>query len=133
MDETEKNPQDSTETSQTLDDVSLIRPDLRVARKGEASLQVEVVGGPMDGQRCTVRGPSLTIGRSEHSDLSLALDPLISSAHARILHDGKRFWLEDLDSRNGTYVGDRRIRKREPIRGTALFTIGRTCLEFSPR
>jgi pSer/pThr/pTyr-binding forkhead associated (FHA) protein len=96
-------------------------------------MQVEVVGGPMDGLRKTVVGSVLTLGRDEPSDLTLPLDASISTRHARIVREQDHFWLEDLESRNGTYLGDRRIRQRVLIGPGTLFTMGRTIVEFSLR
>ena len=96
-------------------------------------IEIEVVGGPMDGQRSLVRRPVVTIGRSEDNDLALALDTTTSTRHARIIREDDHYWLEDLGSRNGTYLGDERIRKRTLIGPGTLFTVGRTSVEFSPR
>jgi DNA-binding winged helix-turn-helix (wHTH) protein len=48
------------------------------------------------------------IGRSPDALISVA-SPKVSRRHARILVTGERATLEDLGSRNGTYVGDQRI------------------------
>lgn len=96
-------------------------------------IRVEVMGGPMDGHRVTVQGPALSIGRSPDNDLGLALDPMVSSTHARILHEEDRYWLEDLGSRNGTFLGGQQIRERTPIGPGTVFTVGQTALEFTPR
>lgn len=109
------------------------RSALQIKPDGEANLSVEVVGGPMDGARCEVPGPVLTIGRHEGSDLTLPLDPSISGQHARIVREGEHFWLEDLNSRNGTYLGDKRIEERTLIGSGTLLTVGWTILEFSAR
>jgi len=93
---------------------------------------VEVVGGPVDGLRRRSSGPSLTIGRGERNDLRLAHDLLVSTEHARIVKEGEHYWLEDLESRNGIYLGDERIRTRALIGPGTLFTVGKTCLEFMP-
>ena len=87
----------------------------------------------MDGQRTQVRRPVVTLGRSEDNDLALALDTTISTRHARIIREDDHYWLEDLGSRNGTYLGDERIRQRTLIGPGTLFTVGRTSVEFSPR
>lgn len=54
------------------------------------------------------------IGRADEVDLVIQ-DPTVSRAHARVTwrEDGT-FWLEDLDSSNGTYLNGRPIRA-EPI------------------
>jgi len=95
-------------------------------------IQVEVVGGPMDGLVAKVSRTYLTIGRGEMHDISLPLDLMVSSSHACIVREGDHYWLEDLGSRNGTYIGDERIVKRTLIGPGTIFVVGRTCLEFMP-
>ncbi len=97
------------------------------------TMEIEVVGGPMDGLRCTVRGSVVTIGRSESNNLVLALEPTISTRHARIVREANHYWLEDLGSRNGTFLGDERICQRSLIGPGTLFAVGHTRLEFSAR
>ncbi len=53
-------------------------------------------------------GDVLVIGRDESAGVVLA-SPDVSRAHARVERRGDEFWLRDLDSRNGTFVGTRRI------------------------
>lgn len=93
---------------------------------------VEVVSGPMDGQRNRVETPRFTIGREADNHLPLTLDPMVSGHHARIVREGHHFWLEDLASKNGVYLGDRRLSERALIGPGTTFTIGQTELEFMP-
>ena len=74
-----------------------------------------------------------TIGRGAGNTLRLPLDRNVSTRHARIVREGRTHWLEDLGSRNGTYIGDSRIDSRIPIGAGTTFTVGRTELEFMPR
>ena len=53
---------------------------------------------------------SILIGRASRSrnitpDIDLSSDNGISRRHAQLTTDGKRWWVEDLGSSNGTYVG----------------------------
>ncbi len=132
-DATPEPPASSGDPTQTAVYKSIPRPDLQVLPQSAESIQVEVVGGPMDGHRRVVPGPALSIGRADDNDLCLALDALISGRHARIIREGEHYWLEDLDSRNGTFFGDERIQQRALIGPGTLFTVGKTCLEFMPR
>lgn len=108
------------------------RPDRQVASESFTAMHLEVVGGPMDGVTTHAAKNVLVIGRGPNSDLSLRLDPLMSTTHARIVRDRDGFWLEDLGSRNGTYIGDQRIDGRILIGPGTLFVLGSTCLEFMP-
>ena len=55
----------------------------------------------------------MTIGREEDNDIVLD-SPKVSRRHARIQHDGVKFWVSDLNSRNGTFLGETRLIPGEP-------------------
>lgn len=111
--------------------VTMPRPGAGAAA-GEESvpLRVEVLGGPMDGLRSRVSARSLHMGRTTENDLSLVLDASVSGRHARLVREGGHYWLEDMGSRNGTYIGDRRIEGRILVSSGTTFQVGRTRLEF---
>lgn len=55
-------------------------------------------------------GDNLVIGRTNverglHPDLDAGTDAGVSVRHAQLTGDGQRWWIEDLDTSNGTYVG----------------------------
>lgn len=108
------------------------RPDQQLEPDAPPLLLVEVVGGPMDGVTTRVEEDELVLGRSPQCDLPLRLDPLVSTKHARIVREGNSHWLEDLDSRNGTWIGERRIEERTLIGPGTIFVAGNTLLEFLP-
>ncbi len=43
-------------------------------------------------------------------------DPYVSGHHARLSWDGAGWWVQDLDSRNGTFVGQERLAPNTPRR-----------------
>ena len=47
----------------------------------------------------------LSRSRNIHPDIDLATDNGISRRHCQLTTDGSRWWVEDLGSSNGTYVG----------------------------
>jgi serine/threonine protein kinase/uncharacterized membrane protein len=51
---------------------------------------------------------AVTIGRAESNDLCLP-DSQVSRRHARVEFSGQRFTVMDLDSTNGTFLGDSRL------------------------
>ena len=51
----------------------------------------------------------LTVGRALENDLPLPLDQVVSGRHARLVREGRHYWLEDLGSRNGTNVNDQKV------------------------
>ncbi len=57
-----------------------------------------------------LRTTSILVGRASrsrniHPDIDLGTDSGISRRHCQFTTDGKRWWVEDLGSSNGTYVG----------------------------
>ncbi len=109
------------------------KPKLQDKVQQVGPIWVEVVGGPMDGLKRHVLGDTLTLGRSEENTVVLSVDPMVSGRHARIVRDGDDVFLEDLESRNGTYVGETRIARRLPIQPGTIFSVGTTAVEFMPR
>jgi hypothetical protein len=58
-----------------------------------------------------LRSQSLLVGRASasrgiHPDIDLSSDTGISRRHCQLTSDGRRWWVEDLGSSNGTYVAD---------------------------
>ncbi len=56
-------------------------------------------------------GDSLIVGRLPCCRVEIPL-PTVSSHHCRLARQGSRWYIEDLDSRNGTFVNGRRVRKK---------------------
>lgn len=62
-----------------------------------------------------IDGDSVFIGRSTHCDVTIA-DRFLSRRHARVFSADDGWQIEDLGSRNGTFVNGRRIEHPTPIR-----------------
>ncbi len=77
-------------------------------------------GRPFDKR---VRGDALVVGRSSKSDLVLA-DPSLSRLHARIFKTAEGWFIEDLGSRNGSYVDGDRVRHITQLRPGSLISLG---------
>lgn len=65
------------------------------------------IDGPDAGRVYSLAEDQLTLGRSHHADLHVTEDG-VSRKHARICYLDGGFVVEDLDSRNGTFVGSQR-------------------------
>ncbi len=77
-----------------------------------------------------LRASSALIGRTSrsrniHPDIDCALDSGVSRRHAQVTSDGTRWWIEDLESANGTFLGS----SAGPLPTTP---IGRGRVEFAP-
>jgi FHA domain len=109
----------------------VVDDDTRIRRsRRPVGIVVEVIGGSMDGARSGVGSNTLRIGRAEENDLTLSGDPSISARHACIVIDQGQYWLEDLGSTNGTYLGEGKVQGRVMIGPGTVFVVGRTTLEL---
>jgi hypothetical protein len=88
-------------------------------------------GGGREGETIELDVDVLTVGRSTHSDLFLD-DVTVSRHHARVLRDEAGFWVEDLNSLNGTYVNRKRIEQQRLFDADEL-QIGKFKLAFVER
>ncbi|MGO1590675.1 MAG: FHA domain-containing protein FhaB/FipA [Ancrocorticia sp.] len=88
-----------------------------------------VTAGPLAGTTIPLSGAPLVIGRSPDSALVLD-DSYSSSRHARLYLDGGQWWVEDLDSTNGTYVAGRRISAPLQLREGVPIVVGKTTMEL---
>jgi serine phosphatase RsbU (regulator of sigma subunit) len=96
--------------------------DRRSTAAAEA-LRSLVVG--LDGQVTGLEaGRDYRFGRDPACDV-VALDSLVSRAHCRVRWDADRLWiLEDLDSANGTWLGEQRLREPHVLADHDVFRIG---------
>lgn len=88
-----------------------------------------VTAGPLAGTTLPLGSAQIIVGRSP--DSALVLDDTYSSArHARFYQSDGAWWVEDLDSTNGTYVGGQRISMPRQIAPGIPVVIGRTTMEL---
>ena len=97
-----------------------------------SSAWLEVTAGPARGHRIALSGDSFTIGRGEQGPGRLENDPELSREHARIrsTQDGLLL-IEDLDSRNGTFVNGGRIPAPTVLRPGDEITVGTSTLKLA--
>ncbi len=89
---------------------------------------IRVSEGADRGKQANV-ADQLTIGRGPGNGIPL-VDEYVSTRHARLLlHEG-RWYVEDLGSTNGTYVGGARITTPTPVSDRSTVRVGRTVLEL---
>ncbi len=90
--------------------------------------RLEAVAGPLHGRTFPLTDDELSIGRDPSNQISL-LDSLASRRHCVIRRDGEGFLLEDLDSRNSTFVNDVPVKERRLTNGDQI-RIGKSILVF---
>lgn len=73
-------------------------------------LYVQVNPGRTDGRTYILADKPLSVGRDAENDI-VTPQGSMSRLHARITADGESAWVEDLDSRQGTWVNGVRVRR----------------------
>ncbi len=89
-----------------------------------------VTGGPLTGTTLPLGASALLVGRSPSCTLVLD-DEYSSSRHARFFPQDGQWYVEDLGSTNGTYVGDHRIDGPVPVGPGVPVRIGQNVLELT--
>src|SRR5436190_21928125 len=83
---------------------------------------LELIKGYTPGTRFELDGDRSIIGRS--ADCEVPVDvPAVSRRHAAILRERGRYFIEDLQSRNGTFLNDKRLTDRTPLDEREQFII----------
>jgi pSer/pThr/pTyr-binding forkhead associated (FHA) protein len=119
--------------------------------RGHGEISVTFMSGPLDGKTIFFDQPDIgeqkiiTIGRRDTCDIHLGFDNQVSRLHARLgcvstpIRDKDSsfpallsFWVEDSNSRNGSYIekNPEPIRERMNLRPGTLFRIGRTWMRL---
>jgi DNA-binding NtrC family response regulator len=114
-------------SDQETDLVSEINPGLLRPKTGTPRIQVQVVDGPDRALVQDVTSPRFSIGSSRQNEIVLG-DPTVSRQHLRV-DCSAGILVRDLESRNGTFLGDLQIREALVPLGARL-RLGRTMLCF---
>jgi pSer/pThr/pTyr-binding forkhead associated (FHA) protein len=99
---------------------------------------VTYMSGPHDGEtvRLTASGspPAITFGRLDSCTIQIEDDPDVSRTHAKMYWNTGRWWLQDLGSLNGTYLGEflQSVKASTPLAVAPgqIFRIGTTRLRL---
>jgi len=97
-------------------------------RRGDPT-SVAIVEGGNAGEVVSLANAPLLIGRGNDAAIRLD-DDYVSTRHARIALSGDQWYVEDLGSTNGTYVGSSRITQATAISLGTQIRIGKTILEM---
>jgi hypothetical protein len=106
-------------------------PDRKSAAADEVSATpcLQILTGPDAGTTCQLVASKYVLGR--HPDCNVAIDSGAASRyHAQIVADGQSWVLEDLRSRNGTFLNDERISDKHVLTSGDRIRIGDVELEF---
>lgn len=94
-----------------------------------APSRLVVTQGPLSGTTLPLGPSAVVVGRAPTATLVLD-DDYSSGRHARFFPQDGAWWVEDLGSTNGTFIGDRRV--AQPVRldaGTPV-RVGQTVIEL---
>jgi pSer/pThr/pTyr-binding forkhead associated (FHA) protein len=94
-----------------------------------ATLEV-IGGGVLRGQRYSVTTVLAHLGRGEHNDIVIA-EESVSDSHAKLQRRDGVWYVTDLRSTNGTYVGGKRIDAEERLDHMADLRLGGVKLTFA--
>ena len=97
-------------------------------RRGSPT-HVLVTDGANSGERAELEHAPILIGRGTDAAIRLD-DDYVSTRHARVAASGDQWFVEDLGSTNGTYVGNSRISQATAIQLGTQIRIGKTILEL---
>jgi pSer/pThr/pTyr-binding forkhead associated (FHA) protein len=81
------------------------------------------------GKEHQLANPVSTIGRGVENDIVI-VSKRVSREHARIRHEGRKLFLEDLESTNGTFLNDQRVLTPQALRDGDQILIGDIAFTF---
>ena len=84
---------------------------------------LQVLNPTGDSERVMLQGDRAVLGR--HPDCDVVLDAAsVSRQHAQIVKDQGQYFVEDLHSRNGTFVNGKRVTGTQLVHGEDLLQFG---------
>ncbi|MDQ2714913.1 MAG: FHA domain-containing protein [Chloroflexota bacterium] len=86
--------------------------------------------GELSGKSFLLERPVLTIGRGVESDVVIN-DPSISRRHAQVVRQPNGLYVQDLASRNGTYVNGELLVGPWPLQPGDIVRLGNISLEYT--
>ncbi len=92
-------------------------------RKAAGSVSANGVPWP-EGERVSLALPA-SFGRQAGNAVRID-DPFVSACHMELISDGTDVWLVDQGSKNGTWVGQKRLEKPTRIRAGGVIQLGGT-------
>ncbi|MCT1606820.1 FHA domain-containing protein [Nesterenkonia massiliensis] len=85
--------------------------------------------GPLVGTEVELGSAPIMLGRAQECTVVLE-DDYASGKHARLFPQGSRWFLEDLGSTNGTWLGDEQLTRASTVEPGDRIRIGKTVLEL---
>jgi signal transduction histidine kinase len=103
-----------------------------ISQKGSndyGDVVIKVVSGSMKGTDFPVKAPAISLGRSSEADFQVH-DTLISRVHCMLSYEGGNWYVEDLNSTNGTWMVGQKVNKKVLLPLRTSVRIGNTIFEL---
>lgn len=104
------------------------KPKARKPQRGTPT-KLQIVEGPNAGQSVPLADKPILLGRGTDAAIRLD-DDYVSTRHARFATNGEQWFVEDLGSTNGTYLGSQRLTTPTPIGIGIPVRLGKTIVEL---
>ena len=101
----------------------------RPPRNPRTPTHLVLTTGPLTGTSLPLRDSGVLIGRNPECALVLD-DEFASGRHARIIRGEDGWYVEDLGSTNGTFIGQFRVGDPVPVETGTTIRIGKTHIEL---
>ena len=83
----------------------------------------------LDNLQIELLNENVTIGRDKSNDISIKVRT-VSNQHAKITHQEDRWFIEDLQSKNGTLINEYKIKSNQELNGGDTVSIGGVAFSF---
>ena len=104
-------------------------PPKKQRRGSRLPHSLTVTEGPLAGTSLRLRESGTLIGRNPECALVLD-DDFASGRHARIFERDGQWFVEDLGSTNGTFLGSQRLSAPAPVEVGSVLRVGKTVVEL---
>ena len=122
----------------STDDTTIVLTDIRSAlasseKEAEAKpAALLVVGGDLNGTLFDLNQPSVSVGRNADNTIALEFNG-VSRYHFRLIVSPDSVALEDCESRNGTYLNNKKVEANVTLSKGDIIKIGSIALKFLPK
>ena len=101
----------------------------KLSERGAVSAELVTMDPPKEARHYPLSLSPFYLGRTESNDI-MVNDVGVSGQHAKLCFEEGQFWIEDLESTNGTYVNGERITGKSTLKDEDLIKIGATIFKF---
>lgn len=105
-----------------------------VITMGKKEIKIKYTLSPNPSKEYTTDADSIIFGRKprtgEYIDVDLRPDGYVSHVHAILSRENHDYWIEDLNSENGTWVDDKKIEYKTKLERESRIRLGWTIIEI---